>query len=334
MKKYQLYKIFLLSLILSCSFACGNKSGGKDEVENSDGKRIIETGELAAVNSKAFILQRYARYFYEMKIIGLLEHGSIVNEGDSIIQLDPTDIKKFIIDREGELETQKAALQKLIVDQDNKLNEIESTIKNETATYELKKIELEASRFESDKAKKIKELEFEQATINFNKVKRKLELNKIIDANDYKIQEIRVNRIQTEITQAEDILPQLVLRTPISGVFQVGINWRYDLPFKVGDGAYPGMNMANVPELKWMKVNTFINENDFLKIHVGQKVAIRLDALPKVVFNGEISYMGRLCRLRDEKSRQKGFDVEVKILESDERLKPGMTVSCEFLQNN
>ena len=80
-----------------------------------------------------------------------------------------------------------------------------------------------------------------------------------------------------------------------------------------------------------MKVNTTISENDFMKIAVGQKVTVRLDALPKVEFEGEIMYVGKLCRLKENKSKQKVFDVEVKILKSDERLKPGMTVSCEYL---
>ncbi|MBV5343024.1 hypothetical protein JZU68_05250, partial [bacterium] len=71
---------------------------------------------------------------------------------------------------------------------------------------------------------------------------------------------------------------------------------------------------------------------DFLHVKLGQKVKVRLDALPKVVFNGEVSHVGKLCRLKDEKSKQKVFDVEVKMLVSDERLKPGMTVSCEYIE--
>ena len=86
-----------------------------------------------------------------------------------------------------------------------------------------------------------------------------------------------------------------------------------------------------MPELEFMKVNTQVNETDFLKLEVNQKVAVRLDALPKVVFEGEVAYIGKLCRLKETKSRQRVFDVEVRILEPDERLKPGMTVSCEFL---
>ena len=82
-----------------------------------------------------------------------------------------------------------------------------------------------------------------------------------------------------------------------------------------------------------MKVNTCISENDFLKIKLGQKVIVRLDALPKVTFEGKINYIGKLCHLKDEKSHQKIFDVEVKLLKPDERLKPGMTVSCEYIKD-
>ena len=58
---------------------------------------------------------------------------------------------------------------------------------------------------------------------------------------------------------------------------------------------------------------------------------VRLDALPKVAFDGKVTYIGKLCRQKERNSRQKVFDVEVEILKPDERLKPGMTVSCEFL---
>jgi multidrug resistance efflux pump len=150
-----------------------------------------------------------------------------------------------------------------------------------------------------------------------------------------KIQEIRVRQKKTEIEDAYRILPQLTIRAPVAGVFQIAHNWRTGTLVKVGDNIYTGNNMANVPELAHMKVNTCINENDFLKIRPGQKVAVRLDALSNVVFDGEVSYIGKLCHLRDnnKKSRQKVFDVEVRMLKSDSRLKPGMTVSCEYLNN-
>lgn len=333
MSKYCSRKIYHFLLIIILFSSCSEDKLEDDLTGKSSRKTVIETGELAAVNSKAFVLGRYG-YWHQMKIIGILEHGAIVNAGDSIIQLDPTDINKFIIDRESDLETQLAALETMNVNQENKNREYESKIRSELATFELRKIDLESSKFESERIRKVKELQFEQAKITLEKEKRRLKLNQTIDANNFKIQEIRVRQMEDEIKNAYAILPELTIRTPISGVFQIAWNWRVNSMLKVGDQIYAGNNMANVPELKYMKVNTFINENDFLKIRLGQKVAIRLDAMPKEVFDGEISYIGKLCHRKDQKSREKVFDVEVKISKPDERLKPGMTVSCEFLESN
>ena len=324
--------LFLFSAALFLVFSCSDQTGsGSRGAKSQQGTTLIETGELAAVYSKSFVLPRYGRQWYEMRIIGLLEHGSIVNAGDSIIQIEPTEIQRFIINRETDLETQLATLEKLYVDQENKINDIEAKIKNETSSFDLKKIELEASSFESELFRKIKQLEFEQAKITLAKEERKLELAKIINRNDLKIQEIRVRQIRTDIADAYAILPTLTIRTPISGVFQIDRNRRTGNLIKVGDNIYPGNNMANVPDLRHMKVNTFINETDFLKIRLGQNVAVRLDSLPNVVFDGQIAYIGKLCYRKDPKSKQKVFDVEVNILKTDERLKPGMTVGCEFL---
>ena len=334
MRKKNLYRLLLFLPLFSVFISCG---GGEEKdvvagTTKSAGETVIETGELAAVNSKAFVLPRYNRNFSDMKIIGVIEHGAIVSEGDSVMQLDPVDIQRYIIDRESRLETELAALEKMYVNQNIRRNEMDSQEKNEKASFELKKIELESSRFEPDKTKKIKELEFRQAEITLAKEQKRRKLLDIIDKNEIRIQEIRVERIRIEIQDAYDVIPQLTIRTPISGVFQIARNRRMrNTLLKIGDVVFPGSSMANVPDLRWMKVNTQVNETDFLKLEVGQKVNVRLDALPKAVFEGEVLYIGKLCRRKDDSSKQKVFDVEVQILEPDERLRPGMTVSCEFV---
>ena len=329
------YSIIILGLLISIlQYSCKDISEKTEKEANlSQGRRIVETGELAAIDSRSFVLERYGRRWHEMKIIGILKHGSIVEAGDSIIQLDPTEINKYIIDREGDLETQLASLEKILVDHDNRRNDLESNMKNEIATFNLRKLELESSRFESEKHKEVSQLQFEQAQINFEKTKKLSELNQIKESCDLKIQQIRVQNLQDEIASAYEILPKLTIRTPISGIFQIARNRRSREMMKVGDEIYQGTNMGNVPDLTWMKVNTTVSENDFMKIKIGQKVNVRLDALANVVFEGEVIFIGKLCRLKEDKSRKKVFDVEVKVLKPDERLKPGMTVSCEFLFN-
>jgi len=322
--------IALAFLLISCDKI---SNWGTKAEESSGGETIIETGTLEAINNQLFFLPR-SMYWWEMRVVRMLEHGTTVNEGDSVIQGDPSEVNRLILERETNLETQIANLEKMEVTNNNQIREMESKIRNETATFDLKKIELEASHFETERHRAIKQLEFKQAEITLAKEKRKLELAKIVIANDTKIQQIRIRQIEDDIESFTRILPTLTIRTPVSGVFQRGRNMRTGALLNEGDMAIPSYSVGNVPELKWMRVNTFINENDFRKLYVGQKVIVRLDALPEMKFNGEVAYIGKLCRLKEQKSRQKIFDVEVKILDNDERLKPGMTVSCEYLTKN
>lgn len=319
--------LLAVPLLIACK---GGTFGHDDTLQNNE-RPLVETGELSAVQTKAFVLPRLGR-FGSFRIIGIEEHGKQIQPGDSVIQLDPTDVTKYIVERETALESQLASLEKMLVNQENRDSETESTIKSELATYELRKLTLEAAQFESERTKQIKQLEFEQATIALNLAKRKLELNAIINENDLKIQQIRVDQIKKDIQNAYNILPQLTVRTTIPGIFQITRNWRSGQLLQVGDEVWRGNAMASVPDLTWMKVDTQINENDFLRIKVGDKVLVRLDALPEVSFEGWVSNIGLFCHAKDpNKPRHKVFDVEVRIKVSDERLKPGMTVSCEFL---
>lgn len=328
MRDIPLYMILAMFLV-----ACegGILSGGN--ASSTEQRNIVETGELSAVRTKAFVLPQFGR-FGSFRIIGLAEHGKVIHEGDSVIQLDPANVTKHIVDRETALESQLASLETMLVNQENRDSQAESTIKTELATYELRRLSYEAAQYESERTKRIKELEFQQATIQLNLAKRRLELNAIINENDLKIQQIRVEQIKKEIQEAYDIIPQLTIRSTIPGIFQINRKHRSDQLLKIGDEVWRGNTMASVPDLTWMKVETQINENDFLRIHEGDKVLVRLDALPDVAFEGYISSIGLFCHAKDkDKPRQKVFDVEVRLRVTDERLKPGMTVSCEFFPN-
>lgn len=332
MRQLQYFTFLLLMMVLFFITSCSKiDSGGHRVQEGKFTQTIIETGELAAVNVRAFVLQRYGRYWYNMKIIGLLDHGTMVQAGDSVIQFDPSQVQRFILDKENDLEIQKANLEKIIVEIANRKSELQSSLRSEEAAFELKKLEIEQFRFESDRAKRIKELEFEQAQIRFERVKKSVGYYEIISQNQLHIQEIRVARIREEIKGAYDVLPQLTIYTPIPGIFQVATKRRSRDQIMIGDEVSVGNALGNVPDLTWMKVNTVVNEADFMKIYMGQKVNVRLDALPSVIFEGEVSFISKLCRPVERNSRLKVFEVEVKILVSDERLKPGMTVSCEYI---
>ncbi len=316
---------------LTALVSCGRNADDYTVMKGPFRQSFTETGNLEAISSVAIMVPRIRwEYGYEFKVIGMAESGKAVKEGDSVVSLDPSSIEKVIITKEEELETQKASSKKQLVQMANNIQDLQAQLRTEEAMFDLRKLELERSRFDTDKNRKIKELEFRQATIRMDKLKRQLKQKPVMDNYDYKIQKIREDQVLAELQGAREALRSMVLRSPIDGIFQPGDNDRYWPPraLKLGDRAYSGSMVGKIPDITHMKVRTFVHETDITKIYLNMPVLVRMDALPELAFHARITDIGRVTSPRD---KLMVFRVVVEIEESDLRLKPGMTVSCEYI---
>lgn len=325
-------KTLILPQLVFLALACSHGNNEDFTVMTGSFKQsIIQTGELEAVKASFITMPEIDwQYGYQFKIIGLMEHGKIVQKGDSIIKLDATSVYKFIIERENMLENELADAKKQVVQSENDLQELTAQLKSEQASYDLKKIEVDRSRFDTGIKKKIKELEFQQATIKLNKVKRNLELKPRLNNLDSHIQKIKVAQRENELNKAKETLKLFLIRSPLDGIFQVAVDRWSDnqQTWKIGDTPYQGQILASIPDVTKMRAKTYINESDVKKVHRGMKVIIRLDALTSVPFAGSITEISKICTARD---KEKVFNIVVEIEGSDLRLKPGMTVNCEYI---
>ena len=327
-------KIILECLVVGILFWSCSKQSEKNLHSVQNGAYVAsinESGELQAVHSRALSLPSIGfRYGWEFKLIQLVENGQVVKKGDVIAKFDQSSVKKVIIELKTKLELEQANLNKTKVSNEIELRKLETALEEEEANYDLKKLEIEKFKFESKQKLKVKELEFEQVQLKLAEAKKRIKLQGIISSNELKIQELKVVQIKNDIKNAYTALEKLTVTSPINGIVQIKSNRRTKLKYKVGDELYLGQAFALVPDLKRMKVLTKINELDFKKIKVGQKVKIRLDALPSVNFHGKVKYLGKLSKEKESESRIKVFDCEIEVEESDPRLKPGMTVSSEI----
>ena len=325
-------RILLIPVLVILLVSCGKNNRNVSTVMTGSFRQsVIETGELQAINASYITMPSISwQYGYQFKIIGLAEHGKIVHKGDSIIKLDPASVYKFILEGEDKLENELAAANKQVVQSENNIQELNAQMKSEQAAYDLKELEVERSNFDTDVKKKIKELEFQQATIKLNKVKRNLELKPKLDNYDRRIQRIRVIQRENDLKSAKETLKKFLIRSPLDGTFQVSVNQFIQNPqnWRLGDSPYHGQMIASIPDIAKMQAKTYINEAEIKKVRPGMKVIVRLDALPSVPFNGTITSISKICLPRD---REKVFNVVVEISESDLRLKPGMTVNCEYI---
>jgi HlyD family secretion protein len=328
--KQKIKQFAFLSIISLLPASCSRNQGSGYEVMKGPFRQsVIETGELEAVNASYLGMPRInSIYGYNFKIIGLAEHGKNVHKGDPVISVDPSSVQKFIIEKSESLENEIASANKLRAQINNNLQDLRAQYRNEQASFDIKKLMFERSAFESVGLRRVIEFEYRQAEIKLNKIKRNLELKPKLDSLDLRIQQIKIAQKENELKAAQEALTKMVVKSPLDGIFVVEENWNTGQTIKVGDAVFLGNPVARIPDIRTMKVKGSVMENDISKIKPGLNVIIRLDALPSVPFNGKTSTVAKVCIEKDDK---KIFMTEVLISESDLRLKPGMTVSCEYI---
>lgn len=323
---------FILEAAILLLFTSSCKNSSQKDFTVMKGafvQSVTETGELEAINAVSIIMPRInSQYGYRFKIVGIRDHGSMVEAGDSVAALDPSSIYKYIIMQEEALENAKASAEKQQVQADITRQDLEVQLKNEEAAYDLKKLELERMQFESEMKKKVKELEYEKAGLRLNKIRNKLALYPLLEKYDRHINELQIRQRISDIENATGVLDNMVLFSPGNGYFQVSYNRSSGQNFKLGDEVYMGSMIASIPDVSQMKAKSYINEMDIRKVKEGSKVVIRLDALPDLKFDGSVGEISSICT---DKEKEKIFTTEISIQENDPRLKPGMSVSCEYI---
>jgi multidrug efflux pump subunit AcrA (membrane-fusion protein) len=326
----------IVFLILSSIFLFCACSSGLDDLKYKVKKgeliaTLNETGELEAVDSRLITVPFIGyQYGWDFKIIGLVEHGTQVSKGDSIAQIDKNRVLKELSERQNQLEIEEANLRKINVQHENTLQNLKTELMSAQAALNMSKIQLDKGQFESNKERKIDTLEYESNLVKLEKAEKNYLLTQTVLKNEKRIQEIKVFQLENSVKDAQDALKKLVVRSPLDGMMQVLQNRRTRQFVKVGDEMYQGQRFASVPDLSKMKAKSTVNEADIAKIHLKQKVIVRLDAFPSIPFEGEIIEISRLSRKKDEKSLIKVFDIVILLYEADPILKPGMTVRCEI----
>jgi HlyD family secretion protein len=325
---FALFSGFLICVFLN---SCNKNTGNKNTVIKGPFQQsVIETGEIQAEYSSTVTMPRInSIYGYNFKIIGLAEHGKSVKKGDPVIIVDPSSVQKYIIEKRESLENENASANKLKAQLLNNFQDLKAQLKNEEASFEIKSIQFQKSTFEPAGVRKVIELEYRQAELRLNRIKRNLALRPKLDSLDLRIQLIKVEQKENELKQAEETLKQMVVYSPLDGVFVLERNSRTGQTIKVGDEVYLGNSVARIPDIRTMKVKGVILENDISRIREGINVIVRMDALPNVPFTGKLEKVSMVCI--PQQDGKKVFQTEVLITGSDPRLKPGMTVRCEYI---
>ncbi len=325
-------KFLQILLVLIFTNACDRNNENIFLVEKGTFRvTITETGELQAVNSKVITMPSFSWDYGRPKITALEKEGKIVTQGDIVGQIDTSGVVRHLGQKKADLEIAKADIQKLKVQHDSQKKQLLAGLATTEASLRMAEIDTQRVKFESESNKEVSRLKYKMAEIAFQKAQKKILHSQKIRAEELQIQQEKIKQIISAIKKAQRTIHNFTLRAPAEGlIVHRKKRWRGE-KVRVGDQLWMGEPIIGLPDLSRMKVSTSVNETDIDKIKTDQKVSVRLDAFPKIAFEGKITKVGRTCRKKDKDSKIKVFDVEILLKDSNPILRPGMTVSCEIL---
>jgi len=278
--------------------------------------KITESGELRARDQVTISAVN------DKQILWLCPEGAFVRQGDTLVVFES---EKYVI-------SSSEARSSLLVAK----AELEQAQNNLEA--QASKAEAARQRYQSlpelEKKGFVMASEVEQAKLAWLELKS---MTKSFEAS-VKAAQANVDRAANAAAQEVRKLREGVMLSPRSGLVVYATSGTAEEPKKTAIGMVPfqGQDLMYLPDVSSMLVDAQIGEVDLAKVHVGQPASVQLDAYPGVTFHGEVTTVANLAKRRINRatgkaSAAKVFDITVRVLASDPRLKPGLTATVDII---
>ncbi len=273
----------------------------------------------------------------DLQIVRLAKTGAMVKKGDVICQFDTTTLQRMLDQRQTELKAADAEInrgraQAHMVDEQNTTELLNARYNVERGKLDVSKAEI-LSEIDGEKNK----LTLSDSQQKLAETEQKVKSGQISNDADIASRRQKRDKALYDVRQAEGQIAALTLRAPADGMVTLAMNYRAGQmgnwpDFKEGDRAWPGANIASLPDLSSIRISARVDESDRGRLKIGQQVTIRIDAVPDKEFSGTISDISALAKL-DWSSWPitKNFNIDIKVDNSDARIRPGMSASARII---
>lgn len=335
MMKKKHWLILSVFIALTTTIWWFNASSNTDEVtltakvvRGTFVSEVVTSGELEAKNSVRIRGPREIRNYRinEVKIQDLIPEGTLVDSGDYVGQLDPSQLSNSRKDVQSELEKTESQFLQAKLDTAIELRAKRDELKNLKFALEEKEIEVKYSEFEPPAIQR-------QAQINLEKAKRayKNAVESYALKQRQSVAKVREVGASLSIQKASlenlnALMTRFRITAPQDGMLIYAKEWGGQKK-KVGSTMSAWNTIiAELPDMSVMVSKTYVNEVDISKVKKGMKVKIGIDAFPDKSYDGEVTYVANVGE--DLNSMQgKAFEVTIQLNSNDSIVRPGMTTS-------
>ena len=287
-------------------------------------------GEIKAGRSVTIIAPTDAG---ELRIVKLVPNGTVVRQGDVLIEFDGSTVTRTVAEKQSELrgydaEGEQAHSEAHAKDEENVTAESKARFDMERAKLDYSAKEI-LSRVEgeqrgllvSDAEQKLKEA---SAKLGSDRISANARMAGVVNKRA---------KAQFDLDKAGRQLQALSVRAPTNGIVSILRNWRSGnwmnpQEFKEGDRVWAGASVAELPDVSSLFASSRVDEVERGRLSLGQAVTVRVEAVPDKALKGHIAAISVLAKADFTTwPPPRNFDVTVALDDLDERLRPGMSAT-------
>lgn len=318
MKRKKLIIIVVIALVLIAALIGGKKAGwfGSKEDFKEVELKVIEPVNVFEKVSATGKIQPSTEVKISSEVSGEIielpfKEGDRVSKGDLLVKVNPDLIQSALNRAQASYQNVQA-----------NLNQAEATLKEATFNYERNK-----SLFERGV---ISKADWDRAVANYEGALAAKQ------SAYYGVQSAAAT-----VNEARDNLLRTTIYSPIDGtisLLSVELGERV-----VGTQQMAGTEILRVANLNTMEVLMDVNENDIVKVKIGDTSIVEVDAYPKREFSGVVTEIANSAQGNLTADQVTNFKVKVRILESSYQdllegkkegyspFRPGMTATVDVI---
>jgi len=262
---------------------------------------------------------------FDFKIAMMAPEGKDVPAGAPVLGFDTSELDRKLLEKRAESESAAKRIEKKEKDSAMARKNDELRLAEVTSRWKKSELELEVPE------ELIKSQQLREAKLNFEDAKREMEfLNAKLEAMR-RADEVGLSALRSQkngadrrVQEIQAAIEAMTVKAPRAGTVVYAANNR-DEKKKVGDSAWRGERILEIPDLSLMRGEGEVDESDAGKIAVGQKVRFRLEAHPDSEFAGKITSIWSTVQRQSWRSPVKVVKLVVTLDATDPRkMRPGM----------
>lgn len=254
----------------------------------------------------------------------VVEEGDHVQLGDLLLKINPDLVQSALSRAEAALNTSKANLSV----SESRLAQAQAQFENAKATFERNE-----TLYEN---KVISQSEFDDATSTFQVAQAEVQAAE----QSVRAAQFGVKSSQATLKEAQENLGRTSIYSPMDGTI-TKMN-KEEGERVVGTAQMAGTEILTVADLSTMEVAVEVNENDIIRVNVGDTCIIEVDAFREQKFKGIVTEIANSANIQGTSADQvTNFDVRVRISPSSyldllkdsnkvSPFKPGMSATVEI----